>query len=311
MILCPNIKILIHWDLCVIYYVIALSDVKNELDESHMKHTALNFLTSVLALFTLAFSTAFADENKGISYGPLDRQKYDLYFPKNVSDDTPVLFFIYGGGWTSGKREKYGFVGGTFVREGYITAIPDYRLHPEVVFPAFVEDVALAFSAVKERFPSRKIFIAGHSAGAQIGSLLTLDQRYLDKHGVSSCSDVAGFIGLAGPYDFLPLREQTFKNIFPEPTRAESQAINFANAKTPPVMLLHGSFDTLVHDEDSKILGEKLRSNGNDATVKIYNGVGHIVIMSALSPVLDIAAPTRRDMIDFMKSKYNSAHSCE
>ena len=235
---------------------------------NHLKKLA--FTIFMMITLVLSFEASAFTTQKDISFGKLSRDKYDLYLPKTISDSTPVLFFVYGGGWTSGNRSRYNFVGKSFAKEGIITAIPDYRLYPEVTFPAFVEDTARAFAAVRKRFPNRKIFIAGHSAGAQIGSLLTLDKRYLAQVGYSACGSIAGFIGIAGPYDFLPLSKEKFKKIFPEDVRQKSQAINFATSNNPPVLLLHGQRDRTVQAADSVILSRKLKAAGNPVEAKIY-----------------------------------------
>ena len=264
-------------------------------------------LIIIISLMNLGF--AKAEIKKDISYGNLDRQKYDIYLPKTVDAKTPVLFFIYGGGWESGEKSIYSFVGKSFSKKGFITAIPDYRLFPEVSFPAFVEDTALAFAEVRKKYPNRKIFVAGHSAGAQIGALLAFDKKYLRRHSLSSCGSIAGFIGLAGPYDFEVTKEK-FEKIFPLETRPQSQAVNFANTNSPATLLLHGAIDTTVHAEDSTILTQKLKAAGNDAEVKIYPAVGHINIVTALSPLLGILAPTKNDMVKFMRANANQASDC-
>lgn len=264
-------------------------------------------LIIMCSMINLSF--AKAEIKKDISYGSLDRHKYDLYLPKSVDAKTPVLFFIYGGGWTSGKKSTYSFVGKTFSKHGFIVSIPDYRLFPEVSFPAFVEDAALAFAKVRAQYPNRKIFVAGHSAGAQIGALITLDKKYLNRHSLSPCGSIAGFIGLAGPYDF-EVTEEKFKQIFPLETRPQSQAVNFANTKAPKTLLLHGAIDTTVHAEDSSILGQKLTAAGNDAEVKLYPAVGHINIIAGLSPLLGLLAPTKNDMVNFIDEYSSQTSGC-
>ena len=264
-------------------------------------------LSVLLASITYTFAKPVTEKN--ISYGNLERQKYDQYVPQDINPNTPILFFIYGGSWDSGDKSKYAFVGKTFSKEGFITIIPDYRLFPEVTFPAFIGDTALAFAKVRAKYPSRKIFVSGHSAGAQIGALMTLDKKYLGQHSLSPCSSIAGFIGLAGPYDF-EVTEEKFKQIFPQATRTQSQAINFANSKAPAMLLLHGSLDTTVHAEDSTILARKLEAAGNSPEVKLYKGVSHINIVAALSPLLGILAPTKSDMIKFMNEKTDQASTC-
>jgi acetyl esterase/lipase len=254
-------------------------------------------------------SLAKSNIQKDIAYGSLGRQKLDVYMPKTTTSETQVLFFLYGGSWDSGNKSSYAFMGKTFSKEGFITVVADYRLYPKVTFPAFVNDAALAFAKTKSMFPDRQIFISGHSAGAQIGALLTLDDTYLAKHDLSACRDISGFIGIAGPYDF-EIKAEKFRQIFPEPTRPQSQAVNFTSGKKPPVLLLHGKRDTTVHPEDSVILSQKLKASGNDTQVRIYNGIGHINIIAALTPMLGLIANTRQDMTSFMKQKSGLKPSC-
>ncbi len=156
---------------------------------------------------------------RGIAYGSQPRQKIDFYLPENVAADAPVVVFFYGGGWNRGAREDYLFVGQSLASAGFIVAIPDYRLYPEVVFPAFVADAAEAVGFVRDRFKmrgitERRLFLAGHSAGAHIAALLNLDEHYLAAAHVPRKA-VAGVVGLSGPYDFLPLEEDIYKATFP------------------------------------------------------------------------------------------------
>ncbi len=85
----------------------------------------------------------------------------------------------------------------------------------------------------------RRIHVAGHSAGAQIATLLATDSRFLRAHGLDK-RDLAGVVGLAGPYDFLPLEDATLKRIFPEPVRDASQPIRFVDGREPPLRLASG-----------------------------------------------------------------------
>ncbi|MDE2608299.1 MAG: alpha/beta hydrolase, partial [Burkholderiales bacterium] len=80
----------------------------------------------------------------GIAYGPLARQKLDIYAPLGATRPTPVVVFFYGGNWDSGARGEYRFVGEALAARGITAVIADYRLYPQVVYPAFVEDSARA-----------------------------------------------------------------------------------------------------------------------------------------------------------------------
>ena len=75
---------------------------------------------------------------RGAAYGPLPRNKLDVWVPANApAGPLPVIVFFYGGGWVSGDRGDYGFAGRAFAAQGFVTIVADYRLVPEVRFPAF------------------------------------------------------------------------------------------------------------------------------------------------------------------------------
>jgi pimeloyl-ACP methyl ester carboxylesterase len=129
-------------------------------------------------------------------YGYGDRHVFDVSMPVHCT----VGVFFYGGGWQSGDRADYLFVGEALASRG------------------FVEDAAQAVGWAREHAvafggdPGR-IFLMGHSAGAQIATLLATDDRFLAAQGFGK-RDIGGVIGLAGRYDFLPLRNETLKRIF-------------------------------------------------------------------------------------------------
>lgn len=261
----------------------------------------LLFACSAATPLNLLSGVGRQHEVRTISYGEDRRQKLDLYVPSTIDAELPVVLFFYGGSWDSGERADYRFVGNALADHGIIVAIADYRVHPQVTFPTFVEDAAMAFAAVKRDTKTpRPIFVMGHSAGAQIAALLAFDSRYLRLEGYDNCDDVAGFIGLAGPYDFLPLPFPSLVPVFPEKSRRDSQPVLFAEGKNPPSLLLHGADDKIVESIDTKILADRLRANGNQTKAVLYQGVSHAGILGAMSPILTATAPTRTDVAAFI-----------
>jgi acetyl esterase/lipase len=240
-------------------------------------------------------------ERVDISYGPHPRMAYDLYTPDAPTG--PVLIYVHGGSWDEGTKDIYRFLGTGFAGDGLKVAIPNYRLAPEVVFPAFVEDIALAVREIRNSLgPERPVFLMGHSAGAQIASLIAYDPQYLAGVGLDQC-DLAGFIGVSGPYDFLPIINPRYKDVFPADTRPQSQAINFAEGPKPPSLLLHGTADVIVHEEDSILMAQALSDAGNVVELKLYDGNGHIDIISATSDLLRDDAPTHEDVMAFIATQ--------
>ena len=178
--------------------------------------------------------------------------------------------------------------------KGFLVVIPDYRVYPDVLFPAFVEDAAHAFRWAKDHAgefggdPAR-VFVMGHSAGAHIAALLTYDQHFLNGVGLHERS-IRGFIGLAGPYDFLPLTDERFKIIFgPEPGRAASQPINFVDGNEAPALLVYGGKDTVVAPRNIANMTRRIQEKGGKVTELLYPEMTHV------TAVLDIAAPLRKD----------------
>lgn len=245
---------------------------------------------------------AGVEVERGIAYGDDARQKYDVYRPKDVPD-APVIVFFYGGGWDSGKRSSYAFLGNALAAEGYTVAIPDYRVYPKAIFPAFVEDGAEALAAIRgDVARGQPVILMGHSAGAHIAALLALDPRYLRAEGLSPCGTISTFVGLSGPYDFLPIEDVPYTEIFPKELRTRSQPINFAAGRHPPSLLLHGLSDSTVDPDNTRHLASALRSAGDSVTSKFYERIGHGELVGTIAAPLSALASTRGDIVDFLKA---------
>jgi acetyl esterase/lipase len=234
-----------------------------------------------------------------IAYGPLPRQKLDFYRPETPRTDGKSVIFFYGGSWDSGAKGDYLFVAQALASRGIATIIPDYRLYPEVHFPAFIEDAALATRWAGDHVGLSKLFVAGHSAGAHIASMLVVNTPYLGQTGVDR-KEIAGFIGLSGPYDFLPLKSAKLIDIFGGANRPEIEAITFAQAPLPRALLIHGTADTIVYPRNSEHLAAAWRRAGAPVELKLYEGVEHIDVVAAFSDLLHKRATTREDVLAFI-----------
>lgn len=270
----------------------------------------LSAACSPLATFnTLApKDKAPARAERGIAYGADARQKLDVY-PAGPRDGTaPVVVFIYGGGWNNGRRQDYSFAGRALAAQGYLTIVPDYRLVPQVHFPAFVEDCAAAVAwaqanAARLGGDPRQIYLIGHSAGAYNAAMVALDTRYLRAAGGDPAS-ISGVIGLAGPYDFLPFDPGAAQNAFGQaPDPAQTQPITFVRSDAPPMLLLHGQDDKMVRIRNTTSLGARLSAAGVQAEVKIYPGADHPDLVLALSKPLRKRAPVLADTNAFIRAQ--------
>jgi acetyl esterase/lipase len=246
-------------------------------------------------------------------YGSGTRNGVDIYAPANAKD-APVVIFFYGGNWQSGDRETYRFIGASLAARGIVAVIPDYRIYPEVRFDGFMADGAQAVAWTRRNISRlggdpRRIFLIGHSAGAHIAAMLTLDGRWLAKEGMNPRRDIAGLIGIAGPYDFLPLRDETLKIIFAEGDIQRTQPINFVSGGEPPALLVAAKRDDTVDPGNSARLAARLRAKGRDVTVREYGAVGHMTIIGTFSPVLRGLAPVADDVDDFVHHRHGRARS--
>ena len=244
--------------------------------------------------------TSALTKTTGIAYAPGSntRHQLDVYQPAAADSGRtlrPVVVFFYGGAWQEGSRSDYLFVAEALTQRGYVVVVPDYRVYPEVKYPEFVNDgaAAVAWTAANiDRFDGDRsnIFLMGHSAGAHIAAMLALDSVYLDAQRVPQTS-VKGLIGLAGPYDFLPLTEPNVIALFAtEPDLALTQPIHYAStrpaAATPPVLLIHGDDDKRVYPKNSINLSRDLRAAGAKVELDLLPGVSHTEIIAKFTRIL-------------------------
>jgi acetyl esterase/lipase len=241
---------------------------------------------------------------QSIAYAERSRHRLDVCRPRGAAA-APVIIFFYGGAWQSGYKELYRYVAKALARRGYVAVVPDYRIYPEVCYPDFLDDGAQVVRWVKDniaRFGGDpdKLFLKGHSAGAHIAAMLSIDARWLGKVGLDPRRDITGLIGIAGPYDLMPLRDEKLKVIFGGVDRPETQPIFHVAPGAPPALLMTGGRDRLVEPGNSVRLAARLVAAGNAATVLTYRRVGHFIIIAAVAPFLRFLVPVMRDMDAFI-----------
>ncbi|WP_102958660.1 alpha/beta hydrolase [Mangrovicella endophytica] len=270
---------------------------------------ALSGLPGCANVLNATTSQAGYTVQSDLRYGEGRRNDYDLYIPNNAGPKTPVVVFFHGGGWDTGNKDQYLFVGQSLASAGVIVAVPNYRLYPSVKFPDFVEDGAKAVAAITRTVTNGQagvpagrhpIFLMGHSAGAHIAALLNYDERYLKAVGTSN-RRISGFIGLAGPYDFLPITYPRFRQIFPVPLWEQSQPINFVGGGEPAALIINGDADTTVVPRNAQSLADTVKRKGGRAELKIYPGFGHLKVLSALSTRLSGDSDIRETILAFIR----------
>jgi acetyl esterase/lipase len=244
------------------------------------------------------------EEYRGLSYGEGPRRRLDVYKPHHATK-APILVFFYGGSWQRGSRDLYRFVGASLAAQGIVTVVSDYSIFPPARFPVFVEDAARAVRFTRDHAtqwggdPARLVLM-GHSAGAYIAAMLSFDPQWLRQVDLNAQTDLAGFIGLAGPYDFLPIKSRTLRTIFGGANRAGTQPISFVTGKEVPSLLITPWRDALVSPENSRRMAAKIHALGGIAEERIYRGVGHLTLIGAFAPALRVLAPVLRETTQFI-----------
>jgi acetyl esterase/lipase len=255
---------------------------------------------------------------ENLSFGENPKLKYDLYLPnqsKENLDITPVIVFFFGGSWNRGDKSEYEFVGRRLANMGYITAIPNYRVYPEVKYPDFLNDSSKSIAHLKKELekkeylkykPSGQYIIMGHSAGAYNAAMLAFDDRWLKNNGLEIKNTIKGFIGLAGAYNIYPINDQEVRPVFSHPNYPpQSQPIDFTKQWNPPSLILTPETDTLVNIErNSEALHNALLLAGNYSSRHVIRGTDHITIVGTLSPVLFFKGSTIKPISEFVQKIY-------
>lgn len=256
---------------------------------------------SPLRLINATVSTRTHTVERALAYGAAERQQLDAYVPAEPLPDAPLAVFFYGGSWSSGSREDYRFVGEALASRGIVTLVADYRLSPQVRYPVFLQDCALAVRwatdhAIRWGASQQRVFVVGHSAGAYNAAMLALDPRWLSEVQLSP-RQLSGWVGLAGPYDFLPIGIPAVQRAFDWPrTTADSQPL-FHVTKSSPVhaprtLLLAARSDTLVNPRRNTVaLAQALQARGMPVEMALLDRVSHTTLIGAMASPLRGLAP--------------------
>lgn len=222
------------------------------------------------------------------------RHTVAVYRAGQADAPLPVILFAHGGSWNSGDPADYGFVARGLAPEGFVVVLAGYRLHPDVQYPAMIEDTAAAVAWTRANIARHggdpdRIVLMGHSAGAYNVVMTALDRQWLGREGLDA-NAVAGVIGLAGPYDFYPFDSDSTRASFGEARDPQqTQPVTHARADAPPLLLLTGEADTTVKPRNTRALAMAMQQAGGTAHTGFHPGMDHADILLAL------ASPWRRD----------------
>jgi acetyl esterase/lipase len=243
-----------------------------------------------------------------------DQQKLDLFLPKQK--DFTTFVFTYGGGWHTGSRKSVTPIGVKLQSFGFGCALLSHRVGTGTKFADQIEDVAAGFAWVRKHIAAKggdpkRVFLMGHSSGAQLSLLLATDPQYLARHKLTP-ADVAGAIGLSTPVDLEPRKDgKGFGNTLIAGRGADvfsrdlgilknvSPIQHLANA-LPPVLLVVGERDFPMLESDARSYVEKAKKVGMTATVFVAKGRNHMGVVQAL---LNDKDPVLEQIVAFVKMK--------
>jgi len=243
----------------------------------------------------------------GVAYGPLPRQQLDVYQPTAAAPTgRPMVVFFYGGSWRRGERAQYRFLGEALASRGIVTVVADYRLYPDVRYPDFLADSAAAVAwslahAAEFGADPKRVFVMGHSAGGYNAAMVAIDGRWLRPTGHAP-AELAGWIGLAGPYDFLPPQEEEVRPVFLDPNYpTDAMPVQYVTAAAPPAFLAVAPKDGYVDPQiNTMALRQRLQAAGVPVELQTYDGTNHMTLVGAFATPLRFLAPVLDDVAAFV-----------
>lgn len=240
-------------------------------------------------------------------------QKLNVFSPHRHDSLKNVLVFIYGGNWNSGKRSLYSFLGSRLARKDVVTVIIDYPKSPKANYDEMAGDAAVAVKWVKENIRKYggnpdKIFVAGHSAGGHLASLITIRNKYFDKLGIVNPIKGAIFIDAAGLDMYSYLKEENFaeghtylQTFTDNPaTWKEASTIYHLHKGMPPMLIYLGGKSYPSIKAGNEKLVDSLTSLGFHPNYHILKGKKHIPMITQF---FYSGNPRYKEIIEFMRKE--------
>ena len=254
---------------------------------------------------------AAQDVKKDIAYGDQPRQVLDIHAPR-AAKNLPVVFWIHGGGWQTGDKSQVQEKPRYFVEKGYVFVATNYRLLPHVEMKTIFEDVARSIGWVHRNIAGlggdpNRLYVMGHSAGAQLAALMCIDERYLKAEGVPLTA-IKGCVPVDGDtYDVPAIIEtaETRLRVHGEPMPKNGHRIKFGNdpekhkdysavthvakAKAIPPFLILYVADHPDCAAQARRLGAVLKQSEIQATLFPARDTNHVKLNDFLGTVGDPA----------------------
>lgn len=181
-----------------------------------------NFLKILLFAILMASCSAYkVNKTKDITYmdkgflGNLPQKDLNIFSPKKTKELKPVIVFIHGGSWKSGKKEMYSFFGKRLARKGIVAVTIDYPLSPDYIITDMTMASAQSIKWVKENIEEyggnpEQIYVSGHSAGGHLAALLSVKDEYFKELEIVNPIKGAILIDAAGLDMYTFLKEKNY-----------------------------------------------------------------------------------------------------
>jgi acetyl esterase/lipase len=248
-------------------------------------------------------------------------QSLDIYAPARATQDArglPVVVFMHGGGWrASDKQDAFNVhanVCTALAQRGLVAVNVNYRLSPRVRHPAHVLDAAHALRWVSENIEgsggaSDNIFASGHSSGAHLAALATLDERYLQQAGAADASFIKGVVGISGIYNIEHFagRNRMAHRLMTLPafgadreTWTKASPVSHVRRGAPPFLMINAADDERL-EEEAVELAALLRAAGTSADTVIIPGTDHFTILGFVGNKDDCLIDTILEFVEKRK----------
>ena len=251
-----------------------------------------------MLLFQTILSSAQVKTAKNINYAGNNEisNTLNIFYKNDGVADKPVIVFIHGGSWSSGKKETYWWLGRNFARKGIVTVIINYPLAPNAQYEKMADDCALAVKWVQANIANyqangNKIFVMGHSAGAHLGELINADPKYFQHAGIKN--PIKGVI-LNDPfgldlYEYLTTAEKDdfyfdFIRTFTDQPAVWKLAspLDYVKNINNPHLLFYGGKTYGAIKIQTPRLYEKLKANNIPVEIKEVKGKSHVHMISQM-----------------------------
>jgi len=289
------------------------------------KHTALSITLSSFAALLLFLMTGCAFKSitrtKNIIYtsakeeNKANIQRLNVFSPSHKGKLKPVLIFVHGGNWNSGKKGLYSFFGSRLARKGIVAVLPGYTKSPDANYATMAQQIAAAVKWTKQNISryggdSSNIFISGHSAGGHLAALVSLDGQYFENLKIANPVKGVVLIDAAGLDMFGYMKEEnfpsghTYLNTFTaDPTNwKKASPLYFLHSNMPPLLIYRGgkTYPSIIKSNEK--FKDSLEASGADFKYILQPNKRHVPMILQFFNVYN---KRYDEIISFMKREDN------